>query len=110
LTVYFSEKPETVTLWTATNPLARDFRYACGIHYIAQSLPSMQMLTADLPEPTSGWQAAFVEAKFADGFVASSQVYITPNDAYPNAAPAPGATGACQTLPGRGFAPQAMQP
>jgi len=29
----FSEKPLTVVQWTDTNPVARDFRYACDIRY-----------------------------------------------------------------------------
>lgn len=41
LTVYFSEAPVKVVRWTANNPNARDFRYACGIRY--------QPLTIDSP-------------------------------------------------------------
>lgn len=35
LAVSFLEKPAVVLQWTARNPAARDFRYACGIKYHA---------------------------------------------------------------------------
>ncbi|MFP1451603.1 PhoPQ-activated protein PqaA family protein [Escherichia coli] len=33
LAVSFSEKPAAVLQWTARNPVARDFRYACDVKY-----------------------------------------------------------------------------
>jgi PhoPQ-activated pathogenicity-related protein len=102
LQVRFSEYPVSVTLWTATNPTARDFRYACGIRYMPTTLPLNVNLGLDVPltSPTRGWQAAFVEATFHDGFVATSQVYITPDEVFPTAAPLAGDAN-CRTLPGR---------
>ena len=104
LTVTFSEKPVRILQWTATNPLARDFRYACDIKY--RSVPvsltaGSGKLSVPLTRPESGWQATYIEATFSDGYVATTQVYITPDDKYPDTAP-PSKGAACQTLPGRG--------
>ncbi len=107
LAVSFSEKPETVLQWTARNPTARDFRYACDVRY--NSVPVSlsgggDTLSIPLTVPDSGWQATYIEAIFSDGYVATTQVYITPDDKYPETAP-PSAGAACQTLPGRGLIP-----
>ncbi|KWZ37294.1 PhoPQ-regulated protein [Burkholderia savannae] len=96
-----SERPRQLLLWQATNPQARDFRYACGIRYTSSpiataSAPSQQLVLA---RPTSGWRAYFVEATFDDGFIATSQTYIL-GDGYPDAAP-PQIGDGCRTLPGR---------
>jgi len=101
LKIRFSESPTNVTLWTATNPAARDFRYVCGVQYTPTAV-SLNGMALDVPlaTPTSGWQAAFVEATFHDGFVATSQLYITPDEVYPTAAP-PANDSGCRTLPGR---------
>lgn len=53
-------------------------------------------------EPKTGWEATYIEATFNDGYVATSQVYITPDEKYPQTAP-PSVNAACQTLPGRGL-------
>lgn len=102
LTVSFSEKPSSVLQWTARNPDARDFRYACGIKYNATPVtPSASGETFRIPltTPDNGWQATYIEATFSDGYVATTQVYITP-DKYPETAP-PSSGATCQTLPGR---------
>jgi PhoPQ-activated pathogenicity-related protein len=98
-----SEYPQKVLLWHAENPHARDFRYACGIRYESTPIP---LHTARVPIalPESGWNAYFIEATFADGFVATTPVYILGKKEYPDAAP-PSNGDACQTLPGRGFQP-----
>lgn len=100
--VSFSEKPVKVLQWTATNPDSRDFRYACGIRYASTRLtPSPQnTVNLSLDYAGAGWQARFIEATFADGYVATSQVYITPDAKYPVTAPL-SAGKTCQTLPGR---------
>ncbi|MCV5676242.1 PhoPQ-activated protein PqaA family protein, partial [Escherichia coli] len=65
LTVSFSEKPTAVLQWTAKNPVARDFRYACDIKY--NSVP-VSLTTDDgtlripLTTPDSGWEATYIEA------------------------------------------------
>lgn len=111
LTVSFSEKPTAVLQWTAKNPVARDFRYACDIKY--NSVP-VSLTTDDgtlripLTTPDSGWEATYIEATFNDGYVATTQVYITPDEKYPETAPSSKGT-ACQTLPGRGLSPESVK-
>ncbi|MBS0908092.1 PhoPQ-activated pathogenicity-related family protein [Tatumella sp. JGM118] len=105
LTVTFTEKPATLLQWTASNPAARDFRYACDIQYRSTPVSlsgKSDTLNIPLTTPESGWQATYLEATFSDGFVATTQVYITPDDKYPDTAP-PAKGAACQTLPGRGL-------
>lgn len=105
LTVTFSGKPATLLQWTASNPVARDFRYACGIQYRSAPVSlsgESNTLIIPLTTPDSGWQATYLEATFSDGFVATTQVYITPDNRYPDTAP-PAKGAACQTLPGRGL-------
>lgn len=107
LVVNFSEKPVAILQWTARNPAARDFRYAWDIKY--NSVP-VSLATGDntlsisLTTPDSGWQATYIEATFTDGYVATTQVYITPDEKYPETAP-PSIDASCQTLPGRGLSP-----
>ncbi|MBC2884473.1 PhoPQ-regulated protein [Ochrobactrum sp. CM-21-5] len=101
LHISFSEKPEKVRRWTAVNPDSRDFRYACGIRYEEAPLDAAMSTSVKLHTPEKGWEATYVEATFADGFVASTQVYITPTG-YPSVAP-PVHEEACTTLPGRGL-------
>ncbi|ECS9123729.1 PhoPQ-regulated protein [Salmonella enterica subsp. enterica serovar Infantis] len=107
LVVNFSEKPVAILQWTARNPAARDFRYACDIKY--NSVP-VSLATGDntlsisLTTPDSGWQATYIEETFTDGYVATTQVYITPDEKYPETAP-PSIDASCQTLPGRGLSP-----
>ncbi|EJJ4224938.1 PhoPQ-activated pathogenicity-related family protein [Salmonella enterica] len=104
LTVYFSEEPVKVVRWTANNPNSRDFRYACGIRYqpLTIAAPSNNRISITLNEPETGWEATYIEATFKDGYVATTQVYITPDDKYAQTAP-PSINAACQTLPGRGL-------
>lgn len=102
LSIRFSEQPVALTQWTAVNPLARDFRYACGIRYQATSLAlaseNTNSVMVPLPNIDKGWLASFVEARFADGMITTTPVYITPDGTYPVIAP-PNTGGACQTLP-----------
>ncbi|PHM75152.1 PhoPQ-activated pathogenicity-related family protein [Xenorhabdus kozodoii] len=104
LTVSFSEKPVKITRWTAINPVARDFRYACGIRYIPSLLdiPSDEKIDIPLNYTSPGWEATYIEATFDDGYVATTQVYITPDEKYSQVAP-PSNGATCQTLPGRGL-------
>ncbi|HFV9733488.1 TPA: PhoPQ-activated pathogenicity-related family protein [Salmonella enterica subsp. enterica serovar Yarrabah] len=98
------EAPVKVARWTANNPNARDFRYACGIRYqpLTIDIPANNKISITLNEPKTGWEATYIEATFNDGYVATSQVYITPDEKYPQTAP-PSVNTACQTLPGRGL-------
>lgn len=104
LDITFSEPPVKVVRWTAVNPVARDFRFACGINYTATPLasPDNGNLSIPLTESSPGWEATFVEATFKDGFVATTQVNILPDNKYPTTAPQ-SKGGACSTLPGRGI-------
>ncbi|ENM1069410.1 PhoPQ-regulated protein [Salmonella enterica] len=107
LVVNFSEKPVAILQWTARNPAARDFRYACDIknNSVPVSLATGDnTLSISLTTPDSGWQATYIEATFTDGYVATTQVYITPDEKYPETAP-PSIDASCQTLPGRGLSP-----
>lgn len=106
LKVNFSEQPTSIVQWTAHNPAARDFRFACDIQYHPTPV-SLDAESKDLEltliTPANGWQATYLEATFSDGYVATSQVYILP-DTYPAIAP-PSKGLVCQTLPGRGLIP-----
>ncbi|WP_115555085.1 PhoPQ-activated pathogenicity-related family protein [Xanthomonas arboricola] len=96
-----SERPTQVRLWAATNPQARDFRYACGIRYHATPIALARGNSVSVPVqiPDAGWSAYFVEATYADGFVATSQTYVLGKQQYPSTAP-PTDNAACSTLPG----------
>lgn len=104
LSITFSEKPVTVKRWTANNPEASDFRYACDVHYQGAqvTLPNHGPVNLALNSQHAGWQATFVEATFKDGFVATSRVYVTPDDVFPTAPPPVNGTF-CKTLLGRGL-------
>ena len=99
VSLQFTEAPVQVTQWTAVNPMARDFRDACGIRYQPTHItPSTSMnALVHMETPEQGWSATFVEATFADGFVATTPVQIMP-DRYPTAAP-PETGPLCKTLP-----------
>ncbi len=96
-----SERPTQVQLWSAHNPQARDFRYACGIRYSATPIALADGGTVSVPVqiPENGWSAYFVEATYADGFVATSEAYVLDKQRYPTQAP-PTDNAACSTLPG----------
>jgi PhoPQ-activated pathogenicity-related protein len=97
LKIVFSETPVKVVQWAADNSAARDFRHACGIRYKATPLAPAASVSAPLATPQQGWRASFVEAQFADGFVITTPVWITP-DTYPTAPP-PEPGPACKTMP-----------
>lgn len=96
-TVEFSEPPMAVKMWTASNDRDRDFRYACGVRYRSQTLKPMQRMSVERTAPASGWQAQFIEAVFADGFIATSPVSVLP-ETFPEHPPAE-QPGACRTFP-----------
>ncbi len=100
-TLRFSEPPIRVLRWTAHNRTARDFRYSCGVRYTSAPLEANRG-EFRLNAPAQGWEATFIEAEFSDGYIATSPVFITPDDRYPIVAPA-GDGLACETLPGRGL-------
>jgi len=99
LRVTFSETPVEVKQWTAINPIARDFRYTCGIKYEERilNLDSHGDAFATIAQPEQGWAASFIEARFVDGLVMTSQVHITPENNYPQR-PVPSPIPACQII------------
>ncbi len=90
--------------WSAHNRTARDFRYSCGVRFTPEPLAAAEADRGEfrLAAPAQGWEATFIEAVFNDGFIATTPVFITPDDNYPSAVPA-GDGLACETLPGRGL-------
>lgn len=104
LSAKFSEKPEKIKLWKASNPNSRDFRYACGIRYSSEDLTvqsDWREALLKIDEPSTGWQSIFLEATFKDGSIATSPAFTTPQKSFPQTAPlSNGET--CKTLPGLG--------
>jgi PhoPQ-activated pathogenicity-related protein len=97
LQLTLSEMPIRLTQWTAHNPKARDFRYNCGVRYIAAQLPASTDVQTTLRAPTEGWSAEFFEAEYADGVVETTMVKVLP-DTYPDKAPTD-YPPFCRTLP-----------
>ncbi|WP_313429263.1 PhoPQ-activated protein PqaA family protein [Pseudomonas sp.] len=100
MAVDFSEPPLEVKVWTASNSQDRDFRYACGVRYQSETLAPKRHLTLQRTAPAKGWQAQFVEAKFADGFIATSPISVLPQT-YPEHPPTDHG-GACRSFPAAG--------
>jgi PhoPQ-activated pathogenicity-related protein len=80
------ERPETVTLWQATNPKARNFRFdVIGAAYRRTALTPSAPNTwvARVPPPASGWTAFFVELTFRSGgrypFKETTAVRVVPD-------------------------------
>jgi PhoPQ-activated pathogenicity-related protein len=68
--VVANERPESVLLWQASNPAARNFRFdVIGAAYTSTALTPEGPNTwvARVPAPASGWTAYFVELTFASG-------------------------------------------
>lgn len=100
ISLRLSEPPTQLILWQANNPLARDFRYACGIVY-TQTVLNNNAIDVTLNMPKTGWSAYFIEATFLDGFTLTTPAVIMGQQDYPTGAP-PSGGPACQTLVGRG--------
>lgn len=90
LRVRTSIKPAAVTLWQATNPKARDFRFseiknAWDPTILSPASADGREYIAHVPKPESGWRAYMVECRFdgADGpgnsLVFTTRVFITPD-------------------------------
>ncbi|MCY1408553.1 PhoPQ-activated pathogenicity-related protein [compost metagenome] len=101
LKLRISESPRTLRLWRAYNERDRDFRYACGVRYHATTLVVPPLLDSriDLGAIGPGWQAAFIQATFDDGFVATSAVHVLPDQHFPSQPPVSDGV-ACSTLEG----------
>jgi PhoPQ-activated pathogenicity-related protein len=83
------DTPSAVSLWTATNPSARDFRLATiGAAWTSTTLQGDNgVYTATVPAPAKGWTAFFVELTFPGvpsglPLVFTTEVVVTP-DLYP---------------------------
>ncbi|BBH43879.1 PhoPQ-activated pathogenicity-related family protein [Pseudomonas sp. KU43P] len=98
--VRLSEMPVALKVWTAENRTDRDFRHACGVRYTSQTITPSEAFSLDWTPPAQGWQARFVEARFADGFIATSPVSVLPQT-YPEHPPADQG-GACRSFPAGG--------
>ena len=79
-------RPQKVTLWTATNPQARDFRLEkIGKAWQSRPLTATNAGTYDvrIPAPDKGWTAYFVELHFDSGtplpYRFSTEVRIVPD-------------------------------
>ena len=81
ITVSVSQTPDSVKLWQATNPNARDFRLeAIGEAYTSTTLSPQPNGTyiGYCPPPAQGWTAYFVEANLgAQTF--TTRIYVTPD-------------------------------
>ncbi|MFZ0219213.1 MAG: PhoPQ-activated protein PqaA family protein [Candidatus Aquirickettsiella sp.] len=83
LKIRFSENPSKIILWSATNPITRDFRYSCAIHYQPTHLTiEGQEIKLIIPSPKQGWSASYVELDFPDDLRVSTPIFISP-DTYP---------------------------
>ena len=102
-----SGTPESVLLWRATNPSARDFRLeTLGPVWTSTPLTPVAPGTWEtkLDAPTSGWTAGLIELRFASGtkypFVFTSGVTVVPDrlphPAAPQTGPAPSGSASAQ--------------
>jgi PhoPQ-activated pathogenicity-related protein len=87
------EQPESVKLWQAVNPAARDFRLeTLGPVWTSTTLAPVSpgVWEARIETPAAGWRAGMIEARFKSGskypFVFTSGVTVVP-DRLPHAAP-----------------------
>jgi len=81
ITVWTSKSPNSVKLWQATNPTARDFRLeTVGPIYTSSNLYAQPdgSYYGYCPQPAQGWTAYFVEADLgAQTF--TTRIYVTPD-------------------------------
>jgi PhoPQ-activated pathogenicity-related protein len=80
--VQTSTHPQSVKLWQAHNPNARDFRLEnIGPAWTSRSLADQGggVYIGFVPQPAQGWSAFLVELDFGDGFLLSTEVAVTPD-------------------------------
>jgi PhoPQ-activated pathogenicity-related protein len=87
------DRPESVQMWQAVNPAARDFRHDVigpAYHNTPLTASGPNTYVAKVAAPAAGWTAFFVELTFASGgrypFKATTAVRVLP-DTLPYAAP-----------------------
>jgi PhoPQ-activated pathogenicity-related protein len=74
--------PQSVRLWQAHNPYARDFRLEnIGPAWTSSPLSDQGggVYIGFVPEPAQGWSAFLVDLDFGDGIILSTEVRITPD-------------------------------
>lgn len=74
--------PSSVTLWQATNPTARDFRYeAVGPIWTSSALSDQggNTYVGYCPPPATGWTAYFVEVNFGSDHIYTSEIVVNPD-------------------------------
>lgn len=98
-----NEAPVDMVLWGARNAHDREFRYACGIRYHARPIPlsAGQQWVVPLDAVQDGWGAAFIELRYADGFVATTPARVYPRQRFPSHPPREG-DGGCRLVPEQG--------
>ena len=80
LKIDYSEKPSKIILWSAENPITRDFRFSCAIHYQPTDIQVKEQVSKlKIPTSKQGWSASYVELDFPDGLRASTPIFISPN-------------------------------
>jgi PhoPQ-activated pathogenicity-related protein len=75
-------KPQSVRLWQAHNPDARDFRLEnIGPAWTSSPLSDQGggVYVGFVPEPAQGWAAFLVDLDFGDGIILSTEVRVTPD-------------------------------
>ena len=74
-------KPSQVTLWTASNPVARDFRLmSIGNAWRGDTLRNLGggRYVGRIPKPPRGWSAGFIELSYGSPTLPQlNQVYTT---------------------------------
>lgn len=76
------DNPNSVKLWQATNPNARDFRLEeIGAAYTSTTLTDQGggVYIGSVSTPSQGWTAYLVELDFGDNLIFTSEVGITPD-------------------------------
>ncbi|WP_342220145.1 PhoPQ-activated protein PqaA family protein [Rickettsiella endosymbiont of Miltochrista miniata] len=80
LKIDYSEKPSKIILWSAENPITRDFRYSCAIHYQPTDIMvNGRVSKLKIQTSKQGWSASYVELDFPDGLRVSTPIFISPN-------------------------------
>ncbi len=85
-------------MWSAENPITRDFRYSCVIHYQPTDIMvNEQASKINIPASKQGWSASYVELDFTGGLRTSTPIFISP-DTYPNKNQIMPPQGMCQLI------------
>ncbi|HOZ47574.1 MAG TPA: PhoPQ-activated protein PqaA family protein [Candidatus Hydrogenedentes bacterium] len=75
----------SATLWQASNPSARDFRWYGGAGpqwtstSLAEETPGSGVYVGQVDPPEQGWSAFFISLSYSDGFVFTTAVRVIPD-------------------------------